>query len=209
MLFCFYDSSVYMQKGQNKMDDNYVSRDLRSRLITAGIAEIEAHGIADFSLRRVASACGASCAAPYRHFENKSTFILEIIKYINSRWELLQEQIEQVYANDTKRLVTELSMALIRFRLANPEFRAVLTVDTNSLDEKQRSQMSRMTAKIIKYTERYCREHCPEKTGEKSYLIQSMIYGAVLLCDNGSFPDRDASLKMVKSCMENCLTEYI
>ena len=34
------------------MDDNYESRDLRSRLITAGIAEIEAHGVADFSLRR-------------------------------------------------------------------------------------------------------------------------------------------------------------
>ena len=98
-------------------------------------------------------------------------------------------------------------MALIRFRLANPEFRAVLTVDTNSLDEKQRSQMSRMTAKIIKYTERYCREHCPEKTGEKSYLIQSMIYGAVLLCDNGAFPDREKALVMVKGCMEELFTK--
>lgn len=184
------------------MDDNYESRDLRSRLITAGIAEIEAHGVADFSLRRVAAACGASCAAPYRHFENKSTFILEIIKYINSRWELLQEQIEQVYSDDTAKLVTELSVALIRFRLANPEFRAVLTIDINSLDERQRTQMSRMTSKIISYTERYCAENCPEKTAEKSYLIQSLIYGAVLMCDNGAFPDREASLRMVKSCME-------
>ncbi len=189
------------------MDDRYESRDLRSRLITAGIAEIEAHGVADFSLRRVASACGASCAAPYRHFENKSTFILEIIKYINSRWELFQEQIEQVCSDDTKHLVVELSMALIRFRLANPEFRAVLTIDKNSLDENQRSQMSQMTAKIIKYTQQYCRANCPEKIDEKSYLIQSMIYGAVLLCDNDSFTDREASLEMVKRCMESCLTQ--
>lgn len=184
------------------MDGNYESRDLRSRLITAGIAEIEAHGVADFSLRRVAAACGASCAAPYRHFENKGTFILEIIKYINGRWELLQEQIEEVYAGDTPRLAVELSVALIRFRLANPEFRAVLTIDTNSLDENQRSQMSRMTAKIIDCTERFCAEHCPERTEEKCYLIQSLIYGAVLLCDNGSFSDREKSLVMVKNCIE-------
>lgn len=184
------------------MDDNYLSRDLRSRLITAGISEIEAHGVADFSLRRVAAACSASCAAPYRHFENKSTFILEIIKYINSRWELLQEQITEIYSGDNARLAVELSMALIRFRLANPEFRAVLTVDINSLDEKQRSQMMRMTEKIIECTTLWCSENCPDKTEEKCYMIQSLIYGAVLLCDNGAFPDREKALVMVKGCME-------
>ena len=43
---------------------------LKEKLLTAGIDEILIHGMGDFSLRRVAAACGASCAAPYKHFKN-------------------------------------------------------------------------------------------------------------------------------------------
>ncbi len=188
------------------MDDNYFSADLRSKLITAGIEEIEQHGITDFSLRRVAAKCGASCAAPYRHFENKNKFISEIIKYINSRWVLLEEQIEEVYAGDTAKIITELSMALIRFRLANPEFKAVLTIDFNSLDTEQRTEMSHMTEKIIAYINRWCEENNSDSANEKSYVIQSLIYGAVLLCDNGQFEDREKAMEMVRSCIDKQLT---
>ena len=49
---------------------------LKEKLLTAGIDEIMTHGMGDFSLRRVAAACGASCAAPYKHFKNKEEFIV-------------------------------------------------------------------------------------------------------------------------------------
>ena len=53
------------------MDEELGSESVREQLIAAGTAELEAHGIADFSLRRVAAACNISCAAPYKHFKNR------------------------------------------------------------------------------------------------------------------------------------------
>ena len=48
---------------------------LREALILAGIHEINANGVASFSIRRVAEACGVSCAAPYKHFSESDTWL--------------------------------------------------------------------------------------------------------------------------------------
>ena len=58
---------------------------LKEKLLSAGIDEIAAHGVRDFSLRRVAAACGASCAAPYKHFKNKEEFLRATIEYIDEK----------------------------------------------------------------------------------------------------------------------------
>lgn len=59
---------------------------MRERLILAGIQEIEARGIQNFSMRQVANACGVSCAAPYKHFQDKNDLILSIVLYIQQQW---------------------------------------------------------------------------------------------------------------------------
>ena len=58
----------------------------RERLILAALDEVEEVGFARFSLRRVANACGVSCAAPYKHFKNKREVFEAILRYINSEW---------------------------------------------------------------------------------------------------------------------------
>ena len=71
------------------MTDGFSGTDtLRDRLLIAGTKELGQYGMAEFSLRRVAAACGTSCAAPYKHFKNKEAFILEIIRYIDRQWEI-------------------------------------------------------------------------------------------------------------------------
>ena len=107
---------------------------LRNRLIIAGIDEIYTHGISDFSLRRVAAACNTSCAAPYKHFQNKEQLILKIVEYINTKWELLSDEIISLYADDVKKQLLEVSMAYIRFWIANPDFRSVFKESHNGMD---------------------------------------------------------------------------
>lgn len=92
---------------------------LKEKLLAAGIDEIVAHGVSDFSLRRVASACGASCAAPYKHFKNKEEFIKEIIAYVEEKWEHLSIQINASFNEPTER-VAQLCIANVKFRLSNP-----------------------------------------------------------------------------------------
>ena len=189
------------------MEDNFALETLREKLIIAGINEIRNHGIVDFSLRRVASECGASCAAPYRHFENKNELILEIIKFINNQWLLLENQIVEIYKTNTRKLILELCLANVRFKLANPDFRAVLTINENNLNPMQRTELSRMNETISVYIIKYAaEENIPaDKAKQKLYVIKSLVYGAVIQAENGEISSNDEMIKMVKESIEEVL----
>ncbi|MBQ4071579.1 MAG: TetR family transcriptional regulator [Clostridia bacterium] len=110
------------------MEEQFVEQSVRTRLILAGITELEEHGLTDFSLRRAALAAQVSCAAPYRHFKDKEAYIDEIIKYVGSKWELLTREIEKIFGTDPLRLAKEICISSIRFRIANRNFRSVFTL---------------------------------------------------------------------------------
>ena len=63
---------------------------VKERLILEGLREIETRGLAELSLRRVATACGLSCAAPYKHFADKRSLC----------WQLLSISIRNGYVGD-------------------------------------------------------------------------------------------------------------
>ena len=69
------------ERGAGRMEEEFGSASVREQLIVAGISELETHGVADFSLRRVASACNISCAAPYKHFKSKEALVEGIFDY--------------------------------------------------------------------------------------------------------------------------------
>ncbi len=114
------------------MEAEYIEQSVRTRLILAGISELEEHGIADFSLRRAALSAQVSCAAPYRHFKDKDEFINEIVKYVNSKWELLVKEIRKVFSDKPRELVIEMCMTAIRFRVANKNFRTVFMLSSHA-----------------------------------------------------------------------------
>lgn len=101
------------------MKDNGGAGILKEKLLAAGMDEILLHGSGDFSLRRVASACGVSCAAPYKHFKNKEEFIGAVVKYAGDKWEHLALQICDSY-HDSKEVIAQLAIAAVKFRIANP-----------------------------------------------------------------------------------------
>ncbi len=117
--FDFWRERSTSAKGYG-MEEYYQPEKLRQALIVAGMKEIERHGEADFSLRRVAAACGVSCAAPYRHFKNKEELISAICEYVAEQWSLLREQVCAAYGSDECRLCGEICKAAIRFKAANP-----------------------------------------------------------------------------------------
>ena len=63
--------------------ENRRGKSTRETLILAGLEELNEYGVQHFSTRRVAKACGVSCAAPYKHFKDSHEFIAEILGYIN------------------------------------------------------------------------------------------------------------------------------
>ena len=158
------------------MQKEYIERNVRDRLIIAGINELEERGIRDFSLRRAALRAEVSCAAPYRHFKDKDEFISEIIKYISSKWMLLCNEIEKVYKDDARRLIIELAVSNLRFWIANPNYRSVLmTVSPSASDV-----LSLFDKPLMDAIERFSLENGADPEVRK-YTVRALIYGSLML----------------------------
>ena len=176
------------------MDEELGSASVREQLIVAGIAELENHGIADFSLRRVASSCNISCAAPYKHFKSKEALIEAIFDYIKSQLNLLLDQVAAVYQSP-KTCLVESCIAYIRFCIANPHFRAVLMLSGRKLPLGER---------VEKYMEVCFPEMEPVEKADRGYVIRSIAYGAALLLESGELEYSDHIIERIR---ENLLRE--
>ena len=163
------------------MEEYYQPEALREALIIAGLKEVELHGIADFSLRRVAGACGVSCAAPYRHFKSKNDLILAIITYVNDKWSLLRDQIFEIFKNDSRRCLIEICIANVRFWTANPHFRAIMLTDSKELDSDQLREKSRISGASDSLLLEYFKNSglSDDESQKKLFIIRSLMYGAI------------------------------
>lgn len=168
---------------------------VREQLITAGVVELEAHGMADFSLRRVAAACNLSCAAPYKHFKGKEDLIEAIFAYIHNQLELLLAQIRQVHPHPEEQLV-ESCLAYIRFCIANPHFRAVFMLSGRRLP-------------LADTVERLL-PHClpdlsKQEQQDRGFCIRSIAYGATLMLESGELSYTDSVMTRIKQSLLNQL----
>ena len=173
----------------------------REHLLVAGIQEIEKHGLAEFSLRRVAAACGVSCAAPYKHFKNKDEFVLEIIKYIGGRWKMLEAQVIKIFEHDKAKQIEELAAAYIKFWIANPNFRSILLLNPRQMDQAQMQARQEIDSTLITLVEQYSEEGKQKRV----YEIRSLIYGALLLLESGQMQNDDENLEPIKSSIRERL----
>ena len=165
---------------------------LRTRLIEAGIEEISAHGIADFSLRRVAAACQVSCAAPYRHFHNREEFISATVAYINSQWGLLRNNILRLWPSEPRKQLTELCVAYIRFLVANDNYRSVLVASGEHWEENDR--MADLMAQ--------CAAARSEQERQRMlYAMRALIYGTVAMLESGELANEDATFEMFRTAL--------
>ncbi len=173
---------------------------VRERLLIAGIKEIELHGLNDFSLRRVASMCEVSCAAPYRHFKNKDELVLSIISYINSRWDMMCEQIEMAFEGDSKRQIVEACVANVRFLIANPNYLSIMLPVGSGMTEEQTAERDKIWRRINALTKKYAQEKGldDEKLDEMEYLIKAIIYGTVVHLEGEDFPQCEKKIAFMK-----------
>ena len=174
-------------------------RHTRQALIQAGIEEINRHGVAGLSMRRIAQRCGVSCGAPYKHFGDRNEFIAAIIEHVNGQWHTRQAKILEAWAGDTRRQIVEISTEYVRFLAENPHLRAILTLKDEGFDNVYhniRGQMSSPTQQLI---DRYCQEHHldEEVRRRKVYVIRALIFGASIQFDNGELPYNEQSMQIV------------
>lgn len=169
-----------------------LATDMREALILAGIAELEAHGPQGFSLRRVATACGVSCAAPYKHFESKEAFIGAILSYIYEKWSLLEEHICSLFPTPGRERLTELCLAGIRFWLGNPHFHAI---------HRMTGREGTATMELGACAEEDLRRLC-ESEGQDylraCFVLRSLVHGAIVMLEDGTLSHEAATFRMLR-----------
>lgn len=176
---------------------------LRDRLIIAGIAEIEQHGIAGFSLRRVAAACNTSCAAPYKHFKNKDDLILEIIRYVNRQWELLRDQILSLHMGEPMERIVEVCVAYIRFWVANPNYRFALKAPGKEYNASKFSEKPNDEKTIENLIRAYCTGNQVEfeETERMVYAVKAILYGMTAMLDDGELQNKPQTYENIRKTL--------
>ena len=180
---------------------------IRERLIIAGIKEIENHGLNDFSLRRVASMCEVSCAAPYRHYKNKDELVLAIISYINSRWDMMGEQIERTFEGAVARQLLELSVSLVRFLIANTNYLSIMLPIKSGMTEEQMCEREKLWSRIESVSDKYASENGlgEKKREELKFLLHTVICGTVILFEGMETHEYEEKTALMRKELERII----
>ena len=182
------------------MPEGTVHKNVREQLIIAGIQEINKYGLQSFSIRRIANECGVSCAAPYKHFKDRQSFIAAIIDYINRQWAERQQKILEAFPNDTRKLLVETSLDYVRFLVENPHYRSIIMLKDEEFDSEYTNLRGRISGLSQELIKRYCKEaNMPEDSEKrKTYIVRSLIYGASLMFDNGEMEYNEENMRFVE-----------
>ncbi len=173
---------------------------VKEKLIQQGITELENYGTQGFSLRRVASACSVSCAAPYKHFKNKDEFIFEIAKYIFTQWNLFTTQVLSIIDKDPKKQITEICISYIKFWLANPKFRSVLMINTDETFGKRANEIVELSQVTHNLINNYCdgKGYDEKKKKDLIFSVRAITYGAIMMINKGEIENDAESINMIK-----------
>ena len=176
------------------------NRDLRQALIEAGIEEINRFGANDFSVRRVANACGVSTAAPYKHFKDKKEFIGAIIDYVNEQWAVEQDRLLASCADDPRTQMVTVATGYIKFLMEKPYYRQTLMLKNAEFDNlyhRKRGEINSRTEHIMqRVKETY--HLSDEKWERKALMVRSLLFGSVFLFDCGEFAYNEQALENIR-----------
>ncbi|MBO7739005.1 MAG: TetR/AcrR family transcriptional regulator [Oscillospiraceae bacterium] len=177
---------------------------LRDKLLDVGMAELNEFGYHNFSVRRIAAKCGVSCAAPYKHFKDKHSYVAAILEHINQQWTERQEAIIESYQGVWQRQIVEVCLEYIRFLVEVPYFRSAIMLKDESFDEEFQRPRGRLSDASRALIDRCCEEHGVSDDVKKAkvYIIRSLIYGAALMFDNGEFEYSEENMAIVRATIE-------
>ena len=107
--------------------DKYHHGALKEELIKKGIKLLNEGGSKNFSMRKLASLCNVSHAAPYKHFKNKEEIISEIMQYVLKELAESLKKIQDKSPTDNPEfLITELGKQYVKFMVDNPDYLKIL-----------------------------------------------------------------------------------
>ncbi len=170
----------------------------REKLILKGMEEIRAHGVQGFSLRRVAAECGVSCAAPYKHFENKEDLFLAMIDYISEKWD---ERVKESFhlSGTVEKTIASYAKDYVLFLCENPHFKSILMLNDRGRETPLASHIAGVSVPLARLfiIMKRKRSMSRRELREHIFTLRSLMYGASIIIDidDSDFAERADSLE--------------
>ncbi len=180
----------------------------KEKFLKAAVSELEEHGIADFSIRRVAKKCGVSCAAPYKHFESKSALLVEVMRYIGKKWcGVLADTIEAHKDEPLREQLVSICMAYIAFLCTYPEYQTILYMSDRVFEPEVLAEKSKVSGMTIELASEYCKDlDMDEETKmRKFFVVRSLLFGGAIMINSGMLPFDSKTMDMIKA---NIIREF-
>ena len=162
-------------------------KNMREVLLLAGITEINTHGVTGFSIRRVATACGVSCAAPYKHFKDKKEFIASIIEFVNEEWRQRQEEIIAACDSSLRLQLVEVCCGYIHFLMEKPFFRSILMLKDDEFDNLYHRPRGALSSRSQQMQQEIFTSYgwTAEVFQRKLHIIRGLLFGTMFMLDTG------------------------
>ena len=177
----------------------------RERFLKAAVAELQEHGISDFSIRRVAKRCDVSCAAPYKHFESRNDLLLEVVKFINKKWITIFEQTVSSHSDKPLKVqIVAVCMAYLTFLCTYPEYQTILFMNDKGFPPDVLAEKG----KLSKESERLIKEYCEsvnmpdDVLFRKKLVIRSLLNGSAILIYSGELPFESNTMGFIRANVE-------
>ncbi len=173
----------------------------KEKFLKAAVKELEEHGVADFSIRRVAKKCGLSCAAPYKHFESKNDLLLEVMRYIGKKWKnVLDSTIEEHKYEPVKDQLVAICMAYVAFLCTYPEYQTILYMNDKCFEPELLAEKSKLSEITVELINKFCLlSNVDEETTKRKYfIIRSILFGGALIINSGAATFNSSSMDMIR-----------
>ncbi|MDF2822172.1 MAG: transcriptional regulator, TetR family [Clostridiales bacterium] len=195
-------------------ENQYHHGDLKKELIVQGIKLMNDVGLEKFSLRKVATMCGVSHAAPYKHFENKQTLIQAMNVYINDSFVNTMKQVVESYVDDPLTQIIELGKTYVSFMVENPDyfhylfignFRFEIQISESSVCECENSYdiFRESAVAALMYLNRP-----KEEFTEDIIAMWAMVHGLTTMLVTQTIKKEDGYLNLVDSILRTKLSFF-
>lgn len=176
----------------------------RMQLIEAGLEELSTYGYLNFSTRRVAKKCGVSCAAPYKHFEDTTAFIMAILQHINDLYIGLVQSTLAAHADDTTEgKLIAIAMAYIAFAVEHPDYYNIASRIPSGHPASAYNLSSVFSDIVYSLVDQFFAEYPAEPDDRERilFLTRSVVYSSALLFTNGQMEYNEKNRQMVSDLL--------
>jgi AcrR family transcriptional regulator len=192
--------------------DTYHHGTLKEEMINKGLELLNKKGFEEFSLRKVASMCGVSHTAPYKHFKDKEELLKAISLEVSQAFKEALLQAVEHYPKEPKAQLIDMGKCYVKFMVENPEYLKFLFLtehkDQTILKKDEIGHEEKTSFDVFKESAKFYLTSInidEELHNLRTIAMWSIVHGISLLFANKVISCEEDYLEFVQKMLEDSI----